>query len=121
MGLLDKCCIFKCFIFLTVFCWVQFYAPGTSVIIVLHYYHIVLNFCQMNSVFFFFLGGGGIFRVLLFGKYFLVVLSVANYFLGSSEIPNSADPCLVHVPNFLGGGGGRVGGLRMCHPPYHPP
>ena len=26
---------------------------------------------------------------------------------------------LVHVRNFLGGG--RVGGLRMCHPPYHPP
>ena len=25
----------------------------------------------------------------------------------------------VHVSNFLGGG--RVGGLRMCHPPYHPP
>ena len=21
---------------------------------------------------------------------------------------------------FLGGGDGRVGGLRMCHPPYHP-
>ena len=26
---------------------------------------------------------------------------------------------LVHVSNF--GGRGRVGGLRMCHPPYHPP
>ena len=26
---------------------------------------------------------------------------------------------LVTVPNF--GGGGRVGELRMCHPPYHPP
>ena len=27
---------------------------------------------------------------------------------------------LVHVPIFFGGRGGRVGGLRMCHPPYHP-
>ena len=27
---------------------------------------------------------------------------------------------MVHVPNFFFGGGGRVGGLRMCHPPYHP-
>ena len=43
------------------------YAPGTSVITVLHYYHhIVLNFCQMNSVF----GGYFFLRVLLFGKYF---------------------------------------------------
>ena len=49
-GLFDKCCIFKCFIFLTVLFLVQFYAPGTSVITVLHYYHILLNFCQMNSV-----------------------------------------------------------------------
>ena len=24
--------------------WVQFYAPGTSVITALHYYHVVLNF-----------------------------------------------------------------------------
>ena len=76
----------------------QFYAPGTPV----HYYHIMLNFCQVNSVFrgyflglcflkslFFFLGGGGI-------------LLVAKYFSGSSEIPNSADSCLnvyqVHSP-----------------------
>ena len=44
----------------------------------LHYYHIMLDFCELNSVF------KGIFRVLLFGK----------YFLGRSEIPNSADPCL---------------------------
>ena len=26
---------------------------------------------------------------------------------------------IVHVPNFFLGGG-RVGGLHMCHPPYHP-
>ena len=31
-----------------------------------------------------------------------------------SEISNQ-----VYVPNF--GGGGRVVGLRMCHPPYDPP
>ena len=42
--------IFKCSIFLTVFFGVQFYAPGTSVIMVLHYYCVVLNFCQMSSV-----------------------------------------------------------------------
>ena len=43
-GLLNKCSILKCFIFLTVFFWVQFYAPGTLVITVLHYYHTVLDF-----------------------------------------------------------------------------
>ena len=39
----------------------------------LHYYLIMLDFCEMNSVF------EGIFRVLLFGKYFLGFLSVAKY------------------------------------------
>ena len=68
---------------------VEFYAPGTSVITVLHYYHIVLNFCQMNSVL------GGYFLEFCFSESnFLGVLSVAKYFLGSSEIPNSADPSL---------------------------
>ena len=51
LGLLDKCCIFKCFRFLKVLFWFKFYAPSTSLISVLHYYHIVLNFCQTNSVF----------------------------------------------------------------------
>ena len=67
--------------------WVQFYAPGTSVIIVLHYYHIVLNFCQRNSVL------EGIFKGLAFRKVFLLgVVSAAKYVCCSSEIPNSADP-----------------------------
>ena len=35
-GLLDKCCIFKCFIFSTVFVWVQFYSPGTSLCFIKH-------------------------------------------------------------------------------------
>ena len=72
-----------CHIFYIIF-WVQFYAPRISVITVIHYYHIVLNFCQMNSAFFFGGGGGGgvFFRVLLFGKYFLGVLSVTKYFSG---------------------------------------
>ena len=36
----------------------------------------------------------GISRVLLFRGYFLgSFLLVTKYFLGSSEIPNSADPC----------------------------
>ena len=62
--MLNKSCILKCFIFSTVFFWVQFYSPGASVIMGLHYYHIMLDFCEMNSVF-----EGISFRVLLFGKY----------------------------------------------------
>ena len=58
----------------------------------LHYCHIMLDFCEMNGVF------EVIFRILLLGKYFfsdfLGFLSVAKYFLGRSEICNSADPCL---------------------------
>ena len=65
-------------IFKSIF-WIQFYVPGTSVITVINYYHIVLSFCQMNSVFFL---GGYFFRVLLFGKFFLGVVSVAKYFFG---------------------------------------
>ena len=72
--------------------WVQFYSPSASIIMGVHYYHIMLDFFEMNSVFegifgfcfsescFFFLGGGGF-------------LLVAKYFLGRSEIPNSAYPC----------------------------
>ena len=68
---------------------VQFYSPGASIIMGLHYCHIMLDFCEMNSVF------EGIFRVLLFGKYFWG-FSVGGkvLVLGRSEIPNSADPCL---------------------------
>ena len=57
--------------------WVQFYSPGASIIMGLYYYHIMLDFCEMNSVF------EGIFKVLLFGKYFLGFLLVAKYFFGS--------------------------------------
>ena len=54
---------------------VQFYAPGTSVITVLHYYRVVLNFCQMSSVF------GGYFLGFCFLKsIFVGVPSVAKYF-----------------------------------------
>ena len=62
-GFSDKSCILKCFIFSTVFFGFQFYSPSASVIMGLHYYHIMLDFCEMNSVF------EGIFWVLLFGKY----------------------------------------------------
>ena len=55
----------------------QLYAPDTSVITVIHYYHIVLNFCQMNSVY-----GGYFFRVLLFGKYFGGCFVSGKVFLG---------------------------------------
>ena len=49
--LLNKSRILKCFIFSTVFFWVQFYSQGALVIMGLHYYHIMLDFCEMNSVF----------------------------------------------------------------------
>ena len=70
---------------------VQFYSPGASIIMGLHYYHIMLDFCEMNSVL------EGIFRVLLSESTFFLggggFLLVAKYFLGRSEI-NSTDPCL---------------------------
>ena len=82
-GLLNKCCIFKGFIFSTLFLLGQFYSSGTSVNTVLHYYHIMLSFCQRNSV----LGG------YLFGVGFLEgIFAVTKCFLGLSEIPNSPDP-----------------------------
>ena len=80
--------MFKCYF--TVFFWVQFYSPSTSVNTILHHYHTVLKFCQMNCV----LEGIGIFRALVFGKYFLGFLSVVKYFLGPSEIQNSSYHCL---------------------------
>ena len=46
-GLLNKSCILKCFIFQQYF-WVQFYSPGASIIMGLYYYHIMLDFCEMN-------------------------------------------------------------------------
>ena len=42
-GLLNKCCIFKCFISLIVYFLVQFYSPATSAFIVLHFYYILPN------------------------------------------------------------------------------
>ena len=80
MGLLNKRCILKCFICSTVFFWFQFYSPGASIIMGLHYCHIMRDFCEVNSVlrvffrtllsesFVFFLGGGG---VSVSGKAFL--------------------------------------------------
>ena len=75
-------------IFKSIF-WVQSYAPSTSVITVLHYYHIVLNVCQINSVY-----RGYFLGFCFLESIFWDVLSVAKFFLGSSEIPNSADLCL---------------------------
>ena len=31
--------------------WVQFYSPGASIIVGLHYHHVILDFCEINSVF----------------------------------------------------------------------
>ena len=45
---------------------VQFYAPSTSVITVLHYYNIVVNFCQMNSILEDILGGFAFQKVFFF-------------------------------------------------------
>ena len=70
--LLNKSCILKCFILSKVF----FNSPGASVIMGLHYYHMMLEFRQMNSVF------DSIFRVLLFGKYFFGFFS-GKVFFGS--------------------------------------
>ena len=57
--------------------WVQLYSPGASVIMGLYYYHIMLDFPEMNGVF------EGVFRALLFGKYFFLgFLLVAKYFFG---------------------------------------
>ena len=67
--------------------WFQFYSPGASIIMGLHYCHIMLDFYEVNSVLRVF------FRVLLFEKiFFFGFLLVA--FLGRSEITNSVDPCL---------------------------
>ena len=76
--------------------WVQLYSPGTSIIMGLYYYHIMIDFCELNSVF------EGIFLgFLLVAKYFFgFSVSGKVIFLGRSEIPNSADPflqvCQVH-------------------------
>ena len=77
LELLNKSCILKCFIFSTVFFGVEFYSPIASIIMGLHYYHIMLYFCEMNGVLRLF------FRVLLFRKYFFGFLLVAKYFFGS--------------------------------------
>ena len=82
LGLLNKRCILKCFICSTVFFWFQFYSPGASIIMGLHYCHIMLDFCEVNSVlrvFFrtllsesiFFFGGGGEGGFSVSGKTFL--------------------------------------------------
>ena len=80
-GLLKKCCISKCCIFSKVFFWVQFYSLGTSINTVLHYYHIVLNFYQMNNV----LGGYSLglhFSVDIFWGF----LSLTKNFLGPISV-----------------------------------
>ena len=89
-GLLNKNCILKCFIFAMVFLGVQFYSPGASIIMSLHYCHIMLDFCKMNSVF------EGIFRVLLFGKYFFFGFSVGGkvLVLVVQKYPTPLIPCL---------------------------
>ena len=71
--------------------WVQFYSTGASIIMGLHYYHIMFDLCEMNSVFEdqYFLG------FCFSESIFFGFLLVAKYFLGHSEIPNSADPCLL--------------------------
>ena len=65
----------KCFIFSTVFFWVQLYSPGASIKISLYYYHIMLDFCETNNVF------EGIFLEFCFSEnIFLGFQLVAKYF-----------------------------------------
>ena len=73
-------------IFNSIFC-VQFYSPSASIIMGLHYYHM-LDFAKL-IVFL-----KEFFWVLLFGKYFFGFSVSGKVFLGRSEIPSSADPCL---------------------------
>ena len=55
----------------------------------LHYCHIMLDFCEVNSVLRVF------FRILLSESFVWEgFLLVAKHFLGRSEMPNSTDPCL---------------------------
>ena len=72
LGLLNKRCILKCFICSTAFFWFQFYSPCASVIMGLHYYHIMLDFCEVNSVLRVF------FRILLSESIFLREFSVSG-------------------------------------------
>ena len=60
---------------------------GTSVSIVLHYYHIMLYFCLMNNIL-----GGYFFRVLLFGKYFLGFLLAKSIFWVIQNYPTPLIP-----------------------------
>ena len=76
-------------IFNSIFLGSSFIHQVASIIMGLHYYLIVLDFYEMNSVL------RVLFRVLLFGKYFFgFSVSGKVFVLGHSEIPNSSDPCL---------------------------
>ena len=75
-GGVKKSCILMCLVFSTVFLGLVF-SPGASITMGLHYYHMMLGFCKMNSVF------EGIFRVLLFGKYFVGFSVSSKVFFGS--------------------------------------
>ena len=48
-GLLNKGCFFKCFIFSTVFSGPVLFTRA-SIIIGINFYHIMLDFCEMNFV-----------------------------------------------------------------------
>ena len=56
---------------------------------VTHGHHIMPNLHSMSCVF-----GGYFLGICFLESIVLISLSVAKYFLGHSEIPNSADPCL---------------------------
>ena len=71
--------------------WFQFYSSCASIIMGLHYCHIMLDFCEVNSVLRVF------FRILLSESIFWELgfsVSGKASFLGRSVMPNSADPCL---------------------------
>ena len=88
-GLLNKCCILKCFIFLTVF----FGSSFMYQVLQLSLFFIIIISCLTFAIRCIVISES-IFRVLLFRKYFLGFSVSGKVFWGSSEIPNSADPCL---------------------------
>ena len=78
LGLFNKICILKCFICSTVFFWFQFYSPCASIIMGLHFCHIMFDFCEVNSVLRVFFG------ILLSESIFLGGFSVSGKaFFGS--------------------------------------
>ena len=77
--MLNESYILKCSIIINSIFWVQFCPPGSSIVIDLHYYHIMLYFCEMNSV------SEGIFFGFAFWKVSFLSSVSGKVFFGSFE------------------------------------